>query len=348
MNAGVGNLLRLKCHLAHFNTPLRTLVYKTPNYYKGSHDFLSRHYLLCYSKYEPLYRAFFNEVFKPMTTVSVIIPCYRSAPFLEETVGEILDAFAAHPGYQPRIILVDDASGDGTDEVIRSLSAAHREVEGVFLSENRGQAGARMAGIRRAGHAPGVFMDDDGQHPPEDIFRLLAKLRKGYDLVYAQFPYFRDNGEGASETEGASKDRGRFSVFGEETKPQTLPFNSKDREPSPVFALTRRFKWDKMKRPHMSRYFRAVPSVITNVLLTVRGKKPPFLRVTSFYAVSPRGMAVLKASPPDTPLAGTAVMKAFGYRSLGGLPVELRKGARTHSSYTARSLVSAFRKVMKA
>ena len=33
-----------------------------------------------------------------------------------------------------------------------------------------------------------------------------------------------------------SKDRGRFSVFGEETKRQMLPFNSKDREPSPVFA----------------------------------------------------------------------------------------------------------------
>ena len=36
---------------------------------------------------------------------------------------------------------------------------------------------------------------------------------------------------------GETKDRGRFSVFGKETNKETLCFNSKDREPSPVFAV---------------------------------------------------------------------------------------------------------------
>lgn len=236
-----------------------------------------------------------------MNTVSVVIPCYRSAPFLEKTVTEILDAFSRHPGYSPRIILVDDASGDGTADAIRRLMDHFEEVDGIFLPENGGQAGARMAGVRRTEASFGVFMDDDGQHPPEDLFRLLKKVRKGYDLVYAQFPYFPylrcsgKNGRAAGET-----------------------------------------------------VVRSISSAMTNLLLTLQGKKPPFLRITSFYAVSPRALDALRASPPGTALAGTVVMKTFGRKSLGGLHVQIRKGSRPHSSYTPRSLVLAFQKVMKA
>ncbi len=75
------------------------------------------------------------------TNISIIIPCYRSADYLAETVREIREAFAnAEPS----------SSG-------KSLNYA-------------------------------VFMDDDGQHPADRIFPMIDILRKGYHIVYAQFP----------------------------------------------------------------------------------------------------------------------------------------------------------------
>lgn len=120
--------------------------------------------------------------------ISIIIPCYRSESYLERTVGEILEQFPESAPERCQIILVDDASPDGTFEVIRSLCAAHPQLMGLRLSTNFGQSRARMAALPYVKGDCAVFMDDDGQHPAAGIRALVQKLNEDYDMVYARFP----------------------------------------------------------------------------------------------------------------------------------------------------------------
>jgi undecaprenyl-phosphate 4-deoxy-4-formamido-L-arabinose transferase len=81
-------------------------------------------------------------------------------------------------------ILVNDGSQDTTWSVIQQLAARHSWVRGVNLLRNYGQHNAVLCGVRLAGYDITITMDDDLQHPPEEVPRLLDKLRLGYDVVY--------------------------------------------------------------------------------------------------------------------------------------------------------------------
>ena len=147
-------------------------------------------------------------------TVSIIIPCYRSENYLARTVSEILAVFSAgnvspRSGKEPfslKIILVNDASPDGTFEVIRSLCKEYPGiVTGIDLAKNAGQARAKMAGLPYAEGDYTVFMDDDGQHDPRTIFKMMRAVDHGFDLVYARFPalqetFFRRTGSRILDT----------------------------------------------------------------------------------------------------------------------------------------------------
>jgi len=54
----------------------------------------------------------------------------------------------------------------------------------ICLRENVGQQQATLCGIRNASGEVMVTVDDDLQHPPEEIFPMVEKLSEGYDLVY--------------------------------------------------------------------------------------------------------------------------------------------------------------------
>ena len=82
------------------------------------------------------------------------------------------------------IILVNDGSPDDSWEVITQLCQAHPEVRGIALMRNFGQHNATLCGVREARYEVTITMDDDLQHPPEEIPVLLAELEKGYDVVY--------------------------------------------------------------------------------------------------------------------------------------------------------------------
>ena len=124
-----------------------------------------------------------------MTTVSVAIPCYKSAKTIGPVVEELQAVFAAQTKYDYQIILVNDYPEDDTFEVIRSLCRADPKVVGVNLSRNFGQTVAKMAALPYVTGEILVYMDDDGQHPADQIFRLVEKVQEGYDLVYARFSH---------------------------------------------------------------------------------------------------------------------------------------------------------------
>lgn len=91
---------------------------------------------------------------------------------------------AALPPALLEIVLVNDGSTDGSWEVIRQLARRDPSVRGLNLMRNYGQHNALLAGIRAARGELIVTIDDDLQHPPEEIGKLLAELSKGFDVVY--------------------------------------------------------------------------------------------------------------------------------------------------------------------
>jgi undecaprenyl-phosphate 4-deoxy-4-formamido-L-arabinose transferase len=82
------------------------------------------------------------------------------------------------------LILVNDGSRDQSWRVIQRLAAEQAWVCGINLMRNYGQHNALLCGIRAARFEILVTMDDDLQHPPEEIHKLMAKLDEGFEVVY--------------------------------------------------------------------------------------------------------------------------------------------------------------------
>lgn len=83
------------------------------------------------------------------------------------------------------IILVDDASPDGSWKEIERLAKIHPEIKGIKLSRNFGQHYAITAGLDRAEGEWIVVMDCDLQDQPEEIPALYAKAQEGFEVVLA-------------------------------------------------------------------------------------------------------------------------------------------------------------------
>jgi undecaprenyl-phosphate 4-deoxy-4-formamido-L-arabinose transferase len=115
--------------------------------------------------------------------VSVVVPVYNSAATLELLIERVTTALElTHEPFE--IILVNDGSRDDSWNKIKNLAQRDARVFGVNLMRNFGQHNALLAGIRTSQYTVTVTIDDDLQHPPEEIVKLLAKLDEGYDVVY--------------------------------------------------------------------------------------------------------------------------------------------------------------------
>ena len=130
----------------------------------------------------------------PKPLLSFVIPCYRSANTIGRVVQELNDAVAERQAeFRHEIILVNDGSPDAVAEVIAGLCEAHPEIVFVNLSRNFGQHSALMAGFAQVRGDVVVCLDDDGQTPANECFKLIDKVYEGYDLVFAEYPNRRQN-----------------------------------------------------------------------------------------------------------------------------------------------------------
>jgi glycosyltransferase involved in cell wall biosynthesis len=122
----------------------------------------------------------------PSLDVSVVVPVYNGAAALPELVARLATVLA-HRAPHSEIVLVNDGSRDASWQVILELAARDPRVRGIDLMRNYGQHNALLCGIRAAAGAVVVTMDDDLQHPPEEIPKLLDALEAGagdVDVVY--------------------------------------------------------------------------------------------------------------------------------------------------------------------
>jgi glycosyltransferase involved in cell wall biosynthesis len=119
--------------------------------------------------------------------LSIVVPIFNESeglPRLHERLAEVARRLRTTRGIGCEIVYVDDGSRDATLAVARALPAAGVDLQVVSLSRNFGKEAALLAGLEHARLGAVLFMDGDGQHPPELIDTLVAHWLDGYDVVY--------------------------------------------------------------------------------------------------------------------------------------------------------------------
>jgi undecaprenyl-phosphate 4-deoxy-4-formamido-L-arabinose transferase len=108
-------------------------------------------------------------------SLSVVIPVYNSEALLRPLIARLEPVLRANSS-EFEVVLVNDGSSDGSWSVLLELCARQPWIRAIDMMRNYGQHNAILCGIRAARHEIVVTMDDDLQHPPEEIPKLLAAL----------------------------------------------------------------------------------------------------------------------------------------------------------------------------
>jgi glycosyltransferase involved in cell wall biosynthesis len=120
-----------------------------------------------------------------MPHISIVTPVYRAEGCIEELYSRLVATLS--PITQDfEIVMVEDCGGDRSWDLIRELARRDPRVKGMQFSRNFGQHYGITAGLDRCDGDWVVVMDCDLQDRPEEIPRLYAKAREGYDIVIAQ------------------------------------------------------------------------------------------------------------------------------------------------------------------
>jgi glycosyltransferase involved in cell wall biosynthesis len=114
---------------------------------------------------------------------SIVVPVYNSEKNLPVLVERIQSAMKSQAG-KYELILVNDNSQDQSWDAINQLVHKFSWIFGINLRRNYGQHNALLCGIRSAKYEITITMDDDLQHPPEEIHKLLDQMVAGMDVVY--------------------------------------------------------------------------------------------------------------------------------------------------------------------
>ena len=124
--------------------------------------------------------------------ISIVIPVFNSNKNLDNLLNNLI--LVLKENYESfEIVLIDDESKDDSWEIIKKFSAKYNFIKSIKLRKNVGQHNAIFAGLSFAKGKYVITLDDDGQNSPNDIIILVNKIKKGFDVVYANFNKKRHN-----------------------------------------------------------------------------------------------------------------------------------------------------------
>lgn len=169
--------------------------------------------------------------------LSVVIPVYRGMATIQELCQRLTKVLEQR-GLAFEILLIEDCGGDLSWDVILKLASEDSRIHGFRLRRNFGQHNALLLGIRMAQGKLIATMDDDLQHPPEELPKLLEKLGEDCDVVYGaperqQHGLFRDVASYCTKVtlqksmgHAAAKSVSAFRVFRTELREAFTSYNS--------------------------------------------------------------------------------------------------------------------------
>jgi glycosyltransferase involved in cell wall biosynthesis len=120
-----------------------------------------------------------------MISVSVLIPAYNREQYLEETVRSVMKQTFSNI----EIIIIDDASTDGTGAIAERLAHEDTRIRVIQHNENKFRSGALNTGLDTARSTYICFLDSDDCYLPNKLERQVAFLEAhpGIDAVYGDF-----------------------------------------------------------------------------------------------------------------------------------------------------------------
>ena len=121
--------------------------------------------------------------------LSFVVPCYNSAATIADVARQIRRTVEQDGRYQYEVILVNDNPVDETYRVIRQLCEEDPCIVGICMARNFGQHAALMAGYAQSRGDIVISLDDDGQTPASEVFRLVDALDESTDVVYAEYDH---------------------------------------------------------------------------------------------------------------------------------------------------------------
>ena len=125
--------------------------------------------------------------------ISIVVPVFNSQDTLKELAARMVKVLEQTP-YPFEVLLINDGSRDASWRTIQELAGADSRFQGFDLVRNFGQVNALMCGLKQARFELALTMDDDLQHPPEDIPALLSVMETGqYDVVYGIYDQKKDS-----------------------------------------------------------------------------------------------------------------------------------------------------------
>ena len=107
-------------------------------------------------------------------TVSVVIPCYNYGHYLAECVGSILE----QPDVSVDVLIIDDASPDGSAEIARQLAAQHDQVTAICHTSNRGHIATYNEGLALAEGDYTVLLSADDMLTPGCLSRATSLMEE--------------------------------------------------------------------------------------------------------------------------------------------------------------------------
>jgi len=120
--------------------------------------------------------------------LSIVVPVFNEAKglsALHQRIAEVARRLKVKRDLRTEVVYVDDGSTDATNGIANALPADPLDIQVVTLSRNFGKEAALLAGLDHARLGAVLFMDGDGQHPPDLVDTLVARwLDDGCDVVY--------------------------------------------------------------------------------------------------------------------------------------------------------------------
>ena len=115
--------------------------------------------------------------------ISVVMGCYNEAENVKQACNEVRQVFEQLPQYDYEHIFIDNASEDGTVEILKELAKADPHIKIIVNNRNFGHIRSGYYGLLQARGAAIISLVSDLQDPPSLISEFLCKWEAGYKMV---------------------------------------------------------------------------------------------------------------------------------------------------------------------
>lgn len=115
--------------------------------------------------------------------ISVVTPCYNEVGNVRPLYERVQQVFSQHDEYSYEHVFIDNASTDGTADVLRELAGCDRRVKVIINTRNFGHVRSPFHALLQCHGDAVIGMASDLQDPPELIPEFIAKWRDGYKVV---------------------------------------------------------------------------------------------------------------------------------------------------------------------